>query len=255
MEPETKSAKNEQPATLKHVDNSQFIGIITAVIVIILTLVLLAIWKYRRNARRGILLLGMCDSGKTLIFSRLIHNRYVQTQTSVKENAGDYIVKSGFLRVIDIPGHERVRSKFFDQFKVVARGIVYVIDSVTYHKEIHDVAEFLYNILSDSVVANNSPPVLILCNKQDQPLAKGSKVIQSYLEKEMNVLRVTKSNQLESTNDSGNTNNILGKKDKDFEFSHLHPLKVEFAESAALTKDSNNPADLDALKLWLNKIA
>lgn len=46
-----------------------------------------------------------------------------------------------FLRVVDIPGHERVRSKFFDQYKNIARGVVFVIDSTTVQKEIRDVAE------------------------------------------------------------------------------------------------------------------
>jgi hypothetical protein len=45
------------------------------------------------------------------------------------------------LRVIDIPGYERLRVKFFDEYKGVTRGIVYVIDSVTFQKDIRDVAE------------------------------------------------------------------------------------------------------------------
>jgi len=45
------------------------------------------------------------------------------------------------LRIIDIPGHERLRAKFFDECKQAAKGIVYVIDSVTVQKDIQDVAE------------------------------------------------------------------------------------------------------------------
>lgn len=45
---------------------------------------------------------------------------------------------------------------------------------------------FLYTILSDSTTS--SVPVLILCNKQDETLAKGSSVIKKLLEKEMYVL-------------------------------------------------------------------
>jgi signal recognition particle receptor subunit beta len=45
------------------------------------------------------------------------------------------------LRVIDIPGHERLRGKFFDEYKGTARGVIYVIDSVTFQKDIQDVAE------------------------------------------------------------------------------------------------------------------
>lgn len=47
----------------------------------------------------------------------------------------------GFLRVVDIPGHERVRQKFFDDYKSICKAVMFVIDSVTLQKEIRDVAE------------------------------------------------------------------------------------------------------------------
>lgn len=46
-----------------------------------------------------------------------------------------------------------------------------------------DSFSFLYTILADPVTS--SVPVLILCNKQDETLAKGSAVIKSLLEKEL----------------------------------------------------------------------
>lgn len=45
------------------------------------------------------------------------------------------------LRIVDLPGQERLRNKFFDQFKNSAKAVVYVVDSVTIQKEIRDVAE------------------------------------------------------------------------------------------------------------------
>lgn len=42
---------------------------------------------------------------------------------------------------------------------------------------------FLYSILADN--ATSGLPVLILCNKQDKTLAKGSSIIKNLLEKEM----------------------------------------------------------------------
>ena len=47
----------------------------------------------------------------------------------------------GVLRIVDIPGHERLRMKFFDEYKQAAKGVVYIIDSVTVQKDIRDVAE------------------------------------------------------------------------------------------------------------------
>lgn len=45
------------------------------------------------------------------------------------------------LRIVDLPGQERLRNKFFDQYKSSAKAVVYVVDSVTIQKEIRDVAE------------------------------------------------------------------------------------------------------------------
>lgn len=89
------------------------------------------------------------------------------------------------LKLIDIPGHERLRDKFFENYKNVARGVVFVVDSSTLQQSIRDAAEYLYNILCDSTIANNCPKFLILCNKQDQSLAKGCNVIKSIFEKEL----------------------------------------------------------------------
>lgn len=89
------------------------------------------------------------------------------------------------LRIIDIPGHERLREKFFDKYKSIARGIVFVIDSVTLQKDVRDVAEYLYNILADNIVSSTTPSILILCNKQDVSLAKGPNAVKSILEKEL----------------------------------------------------------------------
>lgn len=66
---------------------------------------------------------------------------------------------------------------------------------------------------------------------------------------------MTKSSQLESTNEAMNNNTFLGKKDKDFEFAHLLPIKVDFAESIAVNVDSEKPASLEAVEKWLIQIA
>ncbi|XP_020710994.2 signal recognition particle receptor subunit beta [Athalia rosae] len=234
-------------------ESTQFVGMLVAVFVIFMTLVLFALWRRRRSVGRSILLTGLSDAGKTLLFARLLHSKYVATQTSVKENIGDVIINNSSLRIVDIPGHERLRNKFLDSYKSSARGLVYVIDSVTIQKDVRDVAEYLYTILSDATFQRNTPPIMILCNKQDQTMAKGCGVIKSLLEKEMNLLRLTKTNQLEAT-DASSTNFYLGKQGKDFEFTHLGS-KVDFAETSAFHKDADSSADIEQLDVWLHKIA
>lgn len=69
-----------------------------------------------------------------------------------------------------------------------------------------------------------------------------------------NLLRVTKSSQLQSVDPSqSNNSTFLGKQGKDFEFSHLN-CKVDFAESSACTGDDENPTDLKGLEEWIAKL-
>ncbi|XP_078032593.1 signal recognition particle receptor beta [Augochlora pura] len=241
--------KYVKPLTGDNVD-SELVGILVAVLVIILTIVLFVIWQRRKSIGNRILLTGLSDAGKTLIFARLACANFVKTYTSAKENTVDLVINNRTLKLVDIPGHERLRYKFFHNFKSSAKGVVYVIDSVTFQKDIRDVAEYLYNILSEPSMQNKS--VLILCNKQDQTMAKGSSVIKTLLERELNLLRMTKTSQLEAT-DASSKNVFLGKEGKEFEFAQLD-AHIDFAECYAFNKGSDNSADIEQLNVWLKKI-
>ncbi|RUS76303.1 hypothetical protein EGW08_015927 [Elysia chlorotica] len=237
----------------------KILGILVAVAVGILTLLLIIVKSRGKNKRQGVLLLGVCDAGKTLIYSQLVNNNFKQTYTSVASNSGEYVIsqKNKKIRVIDLPGHERLRQQMLDEHKGQARAVVFVVDSGTLQKDIKEVAEYLYTLLSDKTVSGNSLPVLVLCNKQDLTLAKGAKVVRSQLEKEMNTLRITRAASLQSVGDSGSNNNsFLGKRDKDFSFSDLKPLRVDFAECSALGMDkTSNTPNLDELHKWLSSVA
>lgn len=69
------------------------------------------------------------------------------------------------------------------------------------------------------------------------------------------VVRQTKSSQLDGINNTSTSNVFLGKQGKDFEFSHLHPTKVEFAEATAYDKEADKPAELSSLLQWLQNCA
>nr|CAG4641155.1 EOG090X0C7N [Eulimnadia texana] len=241
--------KNENVNLLQ--GNSGLIGILVAVFVVLLTGVFF-LWKRRGTSRRGVLLYGLCDSGKTSLFSLLIYNKVLDTFTSLKENIGDYVIEGkAALKVVDVPGHERIRQRFLDKYHSSAHCLIFVIDSVTFTKEIRDVAECLYSVLVNPGVSSGCRSLLIVCNKQDQTLAKGAQLIKTQLEKEMNLLRTTRSNQLEAVSGSTNNNTFLGKPGKDFEFSHLQSSKVEFVEA---TCSGSNP-DVGAVSKWIATVA
>uniref|UniRef100_K7GDM0 Signal recognition particle receptor subunit beta n=1 Tax=Pelodiscus sinensis TaxID=13735 RepID=K7GDM0_PELSI len=149
------------------------------------------LWKFiqgRKSSRRGVLLIGLCDSGKTLLFVRLLTGNYRNTQTSITDSSAVYKVsndKGSSVTLIDLPGHESLRLQFLEKFKAAARAIVFVVDSVAFQREVKDVAEFLYQVLTDCTLLRNAPPLLIACNKQDVTMAKSAKLIQQQLEKEL----------------------------------------------------------------------
>jgi signal recognition particle receptor subunit beta len=99
--------------------------------------------KKRSPKRTDILLAGLCDSGKTLLYSLLLSGDDVETFTSLKENCG--ILKIGdnnkSHRVVDLPGHERLRLRLLENYKNSTKAVVYVVDSSSVQKEIRDVAE------------------------------------------------------------------------------------------------------------------
>lgn len=225
--------------------------ILTLIVALIITLVI-AKWRKKKFIGQTILLTGLSDAGKTLIHSRLVHSKFVETYTSVKENIGEMVINNKTLRIVALPGDERLRYEFFDKYKLAAKAIIFVIDSVTFQKNIRDVAEYLYNLLSDIDEARRLS-ILILCNKQDQTMAKGCSVIKSLLEKEMNLLKLTKPNQLQ-TMDASFKNTLLGKHSKDFQFHQLNS-KVKFAESSAFVKDPETPPQMTALQEWLESVA
>ncbi len=141
-----------------------------------------------RKRGRAILFVGPCEAGKTSIFAQIAFGKAVDTVTSTSPNTAEYDVPGGTkapLILKDLPGHERVRVKFWEANKVGMRGIVCVIDSAGGSKAVRDAAEALYAILTDSLVNSVKPNILVFANKQDLPTAKGVKVLRHQLEREM----------------------------------------------------------------------
>jgi len=240
------------------------------ILVGLLTLFLLFIWSRRGGLRalskRGILILGPCDAGKTLLFNQLVQRKPIETFTSMIENVGQYFAKAEsdlqvsstttlgkMLNVYDVPGHDRLRYSALDKRKEEAKAILYVIDASTLKQNIRDSAEFLFNILRDSSLHSASTPVLVVCNKQDLGFqAKGAGVIERELAKEIGLLRVTKSKLLQDSSGtaSGNQDVYLGQEEKDFEFSDLK-AEVTFLEASAAKDFDDEASGIPAIQQWI----
>ncbi|CAG9764077.1 unnamed protein product [Ceutorhynchus assimilis] len=229
-----------------------FSPILIAVLLIFTTIVLFILRRLLKSSKGFVLLTGLNDTGKTLIHSQLLHNQHVLTYTSSQDNVEECNIDGKKITVVDLPGFHSIRQQFFEKYKENSKGIVYVVDSTSLAKNIRDAANVLNNILSDPVVLKKRPNILILCNKQDQTLAKGASVIKTMLEKELNTLRNSELNQLKQLDSKETSKNRSGDSSKEFTFASLN-CKVEFAESFAFNK--NNSVDLDALKKWIRKVA
>jgi len=242
--------------------NPVTLSIVISIAIVLFTILFFVI-RGSSKRRSTILLMGPCDAGKSLMFLRLVHKQYARTCTSIKDNKGHFIAKirDKILTVVDIPGHERLRSQYLDEYGAAALGIVFVVDSSTIsRKTVADVAEFLYSILTDAVVFGNKPRVVIACNKQDHDMAKRHTAVKSMLETEINTLRKTRSGALESTSDDSASDAVfLGREDRDFEFSHLGAFKVSFAECTCRTEtaedDDDDSHNLKEITDWLEEIA
>lgn len=89
------------------------------------------------------------------------------------------------IKLIDSPGFERLRNKYWDDYKQRAKAVVVVIDSTDFSNNGKDVADLVYNLLVDPFVVTNKMPFLMVCTKQDETRAKSCKVLQKQLEREM----------------------------------------------------------------------
>ncbi|XP_058289589.1 signal recognition particle receptor subunit beta isoform X1 [Hylobates moloch] len=100
------------------------LSVVVAVLAVLLTLVFWKLIRSRRSSQRAVLLVGLCDSGKTLLFVRLLTGLYRDTQTSITDSCAVYRVnnnRGNSLTLIDLPGHETLRLQFLERFKSSAR--------------------------------------------------------------------------------------------------------------------------------------
>jgi len=251
-------------------DQTTRVSIVLAVVVVFLTIVV--IWLARRSpsARKYVLLMGISNSGKTSIFTQLVYHKSMPTVTSIKENKRMSMVpktnksKTKQVEIVDIPGNDKIRGKFIEQYKRMAKSIIFVVDSANYHKEAKDIAQYLYNeILTDDVLSRfGNLRILIACNKQDLDLAKSKTAVQNHLEKEIELLRKISSSTLQSISDKSGTTTSSRKmrvKDasKSFEFKDLTTIRVDFCQCSnehfcLVDNDNDKNTDNSDIINWLH---
>jgi signal recognition particle receptor subunit beta len=263
--------------------------VLMSFLVVFTTLVILWWAKNRhKSARRGecLLLCGISNSGKTLLFSRFTMGLAKRTLTSMAVNRGSMILEnpstdrpSKKIHVIDIPGNLRIRQRDFNTNKSSAKGIIFVIDSTTINEESKDVSDYLYDILREKTFRQQRLPLLIFCNNK-QDINNDNETIESIrnlLENELTMKRKTRASSVGVHQGKGESNDDIGRIGKEtFEFNDIKDIQIEFVDGSALgiekksfakhyddeedidsagdETDADSGADLSKVYDWIEKI-
>jgi len=232
------------------------LSVIISIVAVLVTLLLVYL-RYRLIARANtVLIVGLTDAGTTLMFSRLVTGKAVLTYASMKENKTHILeIDPGKrIRLIDYPGADRLRgqlmSKRLGKQKKLVRGVIYVVDSITFSKRVRDVAEFLYDVL---FATEGKIPVLVACNKQDdEDNAKSSQAISSALEREIGLINASREAALEAT-DGDTKKRVLTATGKEFKWTDL-PMEVEFHNCFAVDSPESVRKHPDQAELGVSMV-
>uniref|UniRef100_A0AC34FXF1 Signal recognition particle receptor subunit beta n=1 Tax=Panagrolaimus sp. ES5 TaxID=591445 RepID=A0AC34FXF1_9BILA len=187
---------------------------IAAAIFAVLIVTVFLILRSRRKQKNTFLIVGLSDSGKTLIYSKLI-NKDVNhtTYTSLKENVYDKLsTKQGQEnRLVDYPGAEKLRTGLFDNW----------LKKVTFH----------YSLI-----------------KQDNSLAKSEKAISDALEREFGLINISRAAALSST-DGRAGGKLLTLSGGEFSWMDLKMGDLNFIPTSAIETDE---FDLKNVREWID---
>ena len=196
------------------------IALIVTISLILLSIVVGAfLLLSRRPKENRLLLVGLSGSGKTALFYQLVAKSKIPTVTSQVKN--EFILNEGkkTYTLIDMPGHPRIRTEVMSAIKT-ATAIIFAIDSETVLRNMNNIANFLYDILSSFEIIKNKVPILILATKADILGARDIDTIQQELESEIDYIRSIrlKSNYVQE----GETEQIfIGEEGKEFAFKQI----------------------------------
>ncbi|CAE6520898.1 unnamed protein product [Rhizoctonia solani] len=171
---------------------SRAILIVASLVLAVLIAFILSFTRRRPSSKRtSVLILGPSDAGKTALYSTLAFGRALPTHTSIQSNSTLYTTSHGrTLRLVDIPGHPRLRGQFTDHLQDTA-AVVFVVDSASIARNGAAVAEHLQSVLralSTLPASQPVPQLLIHAHKSDlvqkhQAVTRVTAVLERELEK------------------------------------------------------------------------
>lgn len=152
-----------------------------------------------RSRSSAIVIMGTQGCGKTCAWQALRYGEQrFATCTSVAANDALDLAVVGKdergrevkrrVRLVDVPGHAKLRLDAMDWLKR-ARAVVFVVDSVSFANDRREVAQFLFEILSDEHFQRSKLPLMVVCNKSEKLTAHSPDFIRKRLEREVEAAR------------------------------------------------------------------
>ncbi|KAG5644037.1 hypothetical protein DXG03_009189 [Asterophora parasitica] len=277
----TQSGNTKTASLVDSLTNAQSIALMSFIVALLIVTIIVFSTKRRSKARgNALLVVGPPDAGKTAILSKLVYGQSLQTHTSLQVNSSvvELSTPSKNVRVVDIPGHPRIRDQFREHLDD-AKAIAFVVDASTISRNGATVAEHLHNILHTLTSLPPShalPSVTILAHKSDL-LSTGSQAnasaeslainrVKSVLERELEKRRASQSGGVgvEGLGAEGEKSEMggldcNGPAGSAFRFSDWEGGEISFVgTSAKVSKAAEDPEKeaedgLAALRDWLDE--
>ena len=221
-----------------------------------------------KTYKPAVLLLGGKGCGKTALWQGLKYGEQrFRTTTSVEANeCGDAVVvgknsrgrevTKSHVRVVDVPGHAKLRKEALREL-ARARAVVFVVDSVSFASERKEVAKFLFDILSDESFQTRKIPLMIACNKCEKLTAHPPDFIRKRLEREIDAARAADAGSLPemAITAAQRRANAVAKKKRD-KYRTLCQRPGETFTFDAFTKASRRPGVVcDRVSAMKNQLA
>jgi signal recognition particle receptor subunit beta len=166
--------------------------LVLSIVVGVLGIALFAFLAFGGAKRtKEVLLIGLTGSGKTKLFYHLVTSQSFSTVTSQQFNEWRLVVKNRQVLIKDVPGHPRIRTEAMNALRV-SDGVIFVIDSESFLKEISAIANLLYDVLSLPEIVKRKVPMLIVGAKSDLLGARTPAVIRNELEGELGTIRTNR---------------------------------------------------------------
>eukprot|EP01056_Protomagalhaensia_sp_Gyna25_P003795 Protomagalhaensia_sp_Gyna_25__3794@NODE_340_length_3816_cov_13_376489_g266_i0_p2_GENE_NODE_340_length_3816_cov_13_376489_g266_i0NODE_340_length_3816_cov_13_376489_g266_i0_p2_ORF_typecomplete_len276_score30_19SRPRB/PF09439_10/2e26Arf/PF00025_21/9_2e13FeoB_N/PF02421_18/0_00032Gtr1_RagA/PF04670_12/0_00048MMR_HSR1/PF01926_23/0_003AAA_22/PF13401_6/0_077AAA_22/PF13401_6/4_7e02Ras/PF00071_22/0_023Roc/PF08477_13/0_075_NODE_340_length_3816_cov_13_376489_g266_i05401367 len=159
-------------------------------------------WKTDKSKK--ILLLGLPNAGKTLVWQRLTSDKPPKpTVTSLEPNEGQFVPDCGGSDVLtpaerldmfrkvairDLPGRLDRQHRVISEELNSAAGLVFIIDSCN-QESARSSASFLFQVLASTAYQSHPLPVCIFFNKQGFPGARHRNLLREEVEREIENLK------------------------------------------------------------------